>query len=229
MSNRFLRNKDLITQDKLDEITIIGAGGIGSALCHQSSIMGFPKFIIWDDDKIEEHNRSSTMYKASSVGTTKVDEAETVIKMYSPDAEVVKENRKWQPEHPLGNKVFICTDNMEIRKFIYESWIGKPELERANGFLIDMRMSALTMEILAVRNDHDNFMAHWQPSDQIDDDPCTMKYTIFNTGIVAGMGLTLAYQIIEGLIYYGYTWINLAPFDTNYLERINIVSKENRK
>jgi len=30
LENRFLRNKDLIPQNKLDEIMVIGLGGIGS-------------------------------------------------------------------------------------------------------------------------------------------------------------------------------------------------------
>ena len=41
--NRFLRNKDLIDQAKLNSATVIGAGGIGSALIQGASIMGFKK------------------------------------------------------------------------------------------------------------------------------------------------------------------------------------------
>ena len=54
----FLRNKDLIDQTRLDQATIIGAGGIGSALIQNAAIMGFNKLTIWDGDAIEEHNLS---------------------------------------------------------------------------------------------------------------------------------------------------------------------------
>ena len=36
-------NKDLIDQAKLNSATVIGAGGIGSALIQGASIMGFKK------------------------------------------------------------------------------------------------------------------------------------------------------------------------------------------
>ncbi len=32
MQQKFLRNKDLIPQDKLDDITVVGLGGIGSGV-----------------------------------------------------------------------------------------------------------------------------------------------------------------------------------------------------
>ena len=47
---RYLRNKDLINQSLLDEVTIIGAGGIASALVTILAQMGFKKFHVWDDD-----------------------------------------------------------------------------------------------------------------------------------------------------------------------------------
>ena len=38
---RFSRNKDLIPQEKLRSLTVVGAGGIGSAVSIQTAIMGW--------------------------------------------------------------------------------------------------------------------------------------------------------------------------------------------
>ena len=71
MASRYMRNMDLIHQSKLNKISIIGAGGIGSALIRAAAIMGFREFDIWDDDILEEHNLSTTAYNESCLGKLK--------------------------------------------------------------------------------------------------------------------------------------------------------------
>ena len=54
-ADRYLRNSTLINQSYLDELTIIGAGGVGSALVMNAAIMGFKRIHIWDFDTLENH------------------------------------------------------------------------------------------------------------------------------------------------------------------------------
>ena len=61
----------MIDQNKLDELTIIGAGGVGSSLVINAAIMGFKKIHIWDFDTLEEHNLSTTMYPEKFLGKPK--------------------------------------------------------------------------------------------------------------------------------------------------------------
>lgn len=70
-TNRFLRNKDLIPQKVLNKIGIVGLGGIGSQLVPLLSIMGFKQIIGWDNDLLEDHNLSTTMYPQTALGKTK--------------------------------------------------------------------------------------------------------------------------------------------------------------
>ena len=51
-SNRFMRNKDLIDQKLLKSVSVIGAGGVGSMLIPSAAMMGFKKFVLWDDDTL---------------------------------------------------------------------------------------------------------------------------------------------------------------------------------
>ena len=78
--DRFLRNKDIISQKNLNEVTIIGAGGVGSCLILAASIMGFKKIHLWDFDELEEHNLSTTMYPESFLGLSKTKAAKIVLK-----------------------------------------------------------------------------------------------------------------------------------------------------
>ena len=79
MADRFLRNKDLIDQKNLEELTIIGAGGVGSALILSAAIMGFKKIHVWDFDVLEEHNFSTTMYPSSYLGESKTEAAKAMV------------------------------------------------------------------------------------------------------------------------------------------------------
>ena len=73
--NRYLRNKDLIDQSKLKNVTVIGAGGIGSALLQNATIMGFSPMTVWDDDTLEEHNLSTTSWPQEYIGKSKLEAA----------------------------------------------------------------------------------------------------------------------------------------------------------
>ena len=80
---RFLRNSTLINQSYLDELTIIGAGGVGSALVMNAAIMGFKCIHIWDFDMLENHNLSTTTYPEEYLGMPKVDEAQKQAVFYN--------------------------------------------------------------------------------------------------------------------------------------------------
>ena len=65
MQQKFLRNKDLIPQDKLDDITVVGLGGIGSGVVMLLATMGFKFIRGYDNDIMQEHNFSTTLYPES--------------------------------------------------------------------------------------------------------------------------------------------------------------------
>ena len=83
MADRYLRNKDLIDQSRLDKITVIGAGGIGSALLQNAAIMGFKEITVWDPDMLEEHNLSTTSWPEQFLNMPKVAAAETILKRFN--------------------------------------------------------------------------------------------------------------------------------------------------
>tara|TARA_R100001443_G_scaffold26566_3_gene39869 strand:- start:6362 stop:7138 length:777 start_codon:yes stop_codon:yes gene_type:complete len=204
---RYLRNKDLINQSLLDEVTIIGAGGIASALVTMLAQMGFNKFHIWDDDKLEEHNLSTTAYPPSLLGQKKVKCAADMIWMYGEKPDITMNDKRWEPGDYLSNIVLLTPDNMETRLDVHMDW--KRNTNRKA--LIDMRMGALTMEVISVDKDNDNFAKTWQPSSKISDEACTAKHTIFTANVVAGLGASQLFNVLHNRSYWQYIRQSLAP------------------
>lgn len=202
---RFLRNKDLINQSKLGKITVVGAGGIGSSLIQSAAIMGFKRLDIWDYDSLEHHNLSTTIYPDRYINQPK---AEIAAKMaYDFQAESISYNEPWTRLRPLNNVVFMCPDNMETRLEVYETWHKNPKRE----LLVDMRMGALTMEIITVTPLVDHFLESYLPSSDIPDEACTAKHTIFCASVSSGMGLAQAFNALMDRPYYAYIWASLSP------------------
>ena len=207
MADRYLRNKDLIDQSRLDKITVIGAGGIGSALLQNAAIMGFKEINVWDPDRLEEHNLSTTSWPEKYLNQPKVYAASKTCKELNSKSKIKIHSAFWQTGSPLENKVFLTPDNMECRKYVYEQWVQNPDRE----FLIDMRMGALGYEIITVTRENDYFMESYVPSSSIADDPCTAKHTIFCGSLAASFGLAQAFNVLQNRLYYAYIWGSLGP------------------
>jgi len=207
MADRYLRNKDLINQSRLDKITVIGAGGIGSALLKNAAIMGFKEITVWDPDKLEEHNLSTTSWSEKYLNQPKVYAASKTCKELNNKSKIKIHSAFWQTGCPLDNKVFLTPDNMECRLAVYNQWKQNPNRE----FLIDMRMGALGYEIITVTRESDYFMDSYVPSSSIADDPCTAKHTIFCGSLSASFGLSQAFNVLQNRLYYAYIWGSLGP------------------
>jgi hypothetical protein len=219
---RYLRNKDLIKQSLLDEVTIIGAGGIASALVTILAQMGFKVFHIWDDDNLEEHNISTTAYPDNWVGTSKVKCAADMIWMFGDKPDVTMNNKRWEPGDYLSDIVLLTPDNMETRLDVHMDW-KRNDNRRA---LIDMRMGALTMEVISVDKDNDNFGKTWQPSSKISDEACTAKHTIFTANVVAGLGASQLFNVLHNRSYWQYIRQSLAPLSFGREYPINKINNE---
>ena len=207
-STRFLRNKDLIPQSKLNHLGLVGLGGIGSQLVPLLSIMGWKKITGWDHDMLEEHNLSTTMYPQGTLGKSKAEVAENVSNMYS----VKPGNNAFFQEYydetsPTLPKIITCLDNMEGRLVAYNKWLEQSNRE----FFIDLRMGAMAMEIITATKENDDYLDSWLPSHEISEEPCTMKHTIFTASIVGGYGVDQVFNVVAKRPYYSYIWIGLMP------------------
>ena len=204
---RFLRNKDLIDQDTLDLITVIGAGGIGSQLIPLLSVMGFTELLVYDSDILEPHNLSTTTFPESVLGQNKAEIAAQVFGWYNGESAQAFPN--WRPGDPLSPKVMVGPDDNHVRRAVYDAWTDLREPE----VFIDMRMGALALEIQTVTPAHDTYLEDWIAPEAIPPLPCTAKHTIFTGSLAASFGVSQLFNVLMGKLYYQYLWIGLTPLE----------------
>ena len=207
-TNRFLRNKDLIPQNVLNKIGIVGLGGIGSQLVPLLSIMGFKQIIGWDNDLLEDHNLSTTMYPQTALGKTKSEIAEGISKLYAVEPDNMKFYNKYYDEtSPTMPNMIVCTDDMESRMTAYTRW----REQSSRKLFLDLRMGAMAIEIVTTTKDEDNYLETWVPTHSVEPEPCTMKHTIFTASIVGGLGVNQVFNVLAKRAYYQYIWCGLQP------------------
>jgi molybdopterin/thiamine biosynthesis adenylyltransferase len=78
MSRKFLheaiyRGADALDKLAVPQLTICGAGALGSTLADSLARQGFRKLRVIDRDRVEEHNVSTQLYGISDVGAWKVE------------------------------------------------------------------------------------------------------------------------------------------------------------
>lgn len=210
MSSRFLRNKDIINQKNLEEVTIIGAGGVGSALILSAAIMGFRKIHVWDYDVLEEHNLSTTMYPQQYLGTSKTEASKKLVEYFGCEHTEIIEHGEYSIMDGLTPCVMMAPDNMEVRKIVYRNWARNPR----RTVLVDGRMGALSMDIHTATPMRDFYLEKWKSSKDIPDLPCTAKHTIFTANIIAGLMLSQVYNVLHNRSFYMYIYKSLAPYLT---------------
>ena len=215
--NRFLRNKELIKQDSLSSVCIIGAGGIGSFVIQSLTMMGWGEISVWDADVMENHNVSSTAYPLSLIGRKKGEAAMVLHSLYADKSQsMTSYNRHYSPTDKAHPRTIICTDNMESRRMAFEEWFRLPDKE----WFVDARMGATTVELVTESNRYEspsalyktNYISkHWQPTHTVPEAPCSMKHSVFATQHIASLVTSQVYNLVAGLAYYDYIWTSLSP------------------
>ena len=104
-----------------DRIHIIGCGSVGSTVAELLARFGLTNVCLYDFDVVEEHNLANQMFTTKNLYKPKLEgvydrwvdinpEAAKTIKLYGDG---------WDG-HKLSGYVFLCVDNIELRKRIVE-------------------------------------------------------------------------------------------------------------
>lgn len=104
-----------------DRIHIIGCGSVGSTIAENLARAGVTKFTLWDFDTVEPKNIANQMFIQADVGKPKVEALTRILSDINPD---VLDEVKTMPEGWNGQKlsgyVFLCVDNIDLRREIVE-------------------------------------------------------------------------------------------------------------
>lgn len=215
MENKFLRNKDLIPQEKLDDITVVGLGGIGSSLVMLLATMGFKSIKGYDMDHMQEHNFGTTLYPESWYDpykeNSKASYAEKLAKSYGGSRIACSFRcEEFTEDTNTSNKTIVCTDNMNSRKTVYNSWLKNENRE----VFIDLRMDALSMTCVTITKDSDVYMKHWFPEGESGEPaPCTMKHTIFSASTISALGVAQLFNYLTYRPFHQYIGQSLSPLN----------------
>lgn len=194
--NRTDRFKDspYFVESKHEQITILGAGGIGSNTLLALSRSVQSGFQIFDMDKVEEHNTGTQFFTEDQIGINKTMALkETMSKFGIKDILpfVAKVDKNFSSAN-LTPIVITGFDNMEARKDAFELWC---QLENRELF-IDGRLSADYYEIFTVvKGQEDEYRKVLFPDAEAAIAPCTFKQTTY-------MGLMIGARISNIVINY---------------------------
>ena len=109
------------------KVLIIGAGGLGAAILPYLAAAGVGEIGIIDDDVVELSNlQRQVIYKSSSVGKYKVEEAKAMIAELNPDVKVNAIAEKLSGKNAIDlfrnyNIIVDATDNLQIKYLINDA------------------------------------------------------------------------------------------------------------
>lgn len=116
-------------------IHIVGCGSVGSTVAENLARCGITKLTLWDFDKVELHNIVNQMFRQQDVGKRKVDALYDILTDINPDiaADIELKPDGWNGKQ-LSGYIFLCVDNIELRKEIVEKHMNSPYVKAVFDF-----------------------------------------------------------------------------------------------
>ena len=102
-------------------IHIIGCGSVGSTVAELLARFGLTKLTLYDFDYVEPHNIVNQMFTSKHIGIRKTDAVKEILTDINPEIEkdIILKPNGWKDE-PLDGYIFLCIDNIELRRKIVE-------------------------------------------------------------------------------------------------------------
>ena len=101
-----------------ERIHIIGCGSVGSCMAELLARFGLTKITLYDFDVVEPKNLANQMYRQEHIGMPKVEALTNMLCEINPE---IKNTIKTVPgyvEQKLSGYVFLCVDNIDLRRDI---------------------------------------------------------------------------------------------------------------
>lgn len=130
------KSYDFFQPEKDDaRIHIVGCGSVGSTVAENLARCGVTKMTLWDFDKVEPHNISNQMFRIKDVGNLKVDALKEILTDINPNIvdEVELKPDGWNGKLMSGY-IFLCVDNIELRREIVEKHMDSPYVKAVFDF-----------------------------------------------------------------------------------------------
>ena len=111
-------------------IHIIGCGSVGSTLAELLVRYGLKNITLYDFDQVEPHNIANQMFTQSDIGKDKVTAVADMLVSINPElADTLRICDKGYVSQKLSGYVFLCVDNIELRRRIVEENMANPTIK----------------------------------------------------------------------------------------------------
>lgn len=111
-------------------IHIIGCGSVGSTLAELLVRYGLTDITLYDFDTVVPHNLANQMFSSSDIGKEKVNAVADQLVAINPDlAETIRIADKGYTGQMLSGYVFLCVDNIDLRREIAEKNKNNPNIK----------------------------------------------------------------------------------------------------
>ena len=147
-----------------ERIHIIGCGSVGSAVAELLSRFGLTRITLYDFDIVEPKNLANQMYRQEHVGMAKVDALSCMLCEINPEIKSEIRTVQGYAGQKLSGYVFLCVDNIELRRDIAVAHKGNPYVKA----MFDYR-TRLT--------DAQHYAADWASMKMVDDFVSSMCFT----------------------------------------------------
>lgn len=130
------KSYEFFQPEKYDgRIHIIGCGSVGSTLAENLARCGVTKMTLWDFDTVESHNIVNQMFSQQHIGKPKVEALADILVDINP---YIKDELELQPKgwqgKLLSGFIFLCVDNIELRKQFVEKHMDSPYVKAVFDF-----------------------------------------------------------------------------------------------
>jgi len=182
---RYSRQRDIVPSARIADCraTIIGVGAIGRQLAMQLTAIGVPSLQLVDFDVVEVSNLASQGYLEEDLGKLKVEATAAFCGRINSGIEILSAPERFRRSMEIGNAVFVCVDQIDVRRLIWEA------LKDKVGFFCDARMSAEVLRVLTACDSRSR--THYPTTlfrtEEAFAGPCTAKTTIYCANIAAGL------------------------------------------
>lgn len=130
------KSYDFFQPEKDDaKIHIVGCGSVGSTIAENLARCGVKNMVLWDFDTVEAHNIVNQMFRQQDVGKSKVEALKDILCDINPEIVDTVELKPegWQGKLMSGY-IFLCVDNIELRRQIVEKHMDSPYVKAVFDF-----------------------------------------------------------------------------------------------
>lgn len=169
--------------------TIGGMGGIGSWLALFIARIG-TNLYIFDHDTYETHNLGGQFVSSNKVLENKALATKELLREFGCGDSSINVFGKFEEDTGCTPLVFACFDNMEARKWMYNSW-NKRYCTNPAALFVDARLLAQQYQIICIRGEDNEAMRVYAQKfmfldSEVTAEDCTFKQTSHCAAGVAG-------------------------------------------